>query len=225
MLGSIVFAATLVMGVSSSWAGKKEDFQDAVNAGERGGCRTLPNNSYSDLRNTCDSIGGPMADYCDGRRGPVGCKAQFTSRALVDRLDREKRKLDELKDKKRKAEDAKSRASSDDEKNRAQADIDAADKEMYAQTKVIEQAERDISDRKTLVSSAIYNIEQCLNYRYAAMNVFGSAIDRMKNESETDEIRNLARTLLGYYQTSKDGHKEVARNYETALSFCKDERL
>ncbi len=223
-LGRVVFVATLVMGVSAVWAGKKEDFQDAVNAGSNGGCRTIPT-TYGDLRSNCDNLGPKMKEWCDGGRGPVGCTAQFKSRDLVSLVEKEKKKLDDLKDKKRGLEDKKSRASDDGEKSRIQSELDAVEKEIYEQGKSIEQAEKNVGDRKRLVSDAIYNLDQCINHRAAAMNTFGAAIDRIRNENETDEIRNLARTLLGYYQDSKPGHQKVLSNYETALSFCKDERL
>lgn len=220
----VMFAATLLIATSAAWAGKKEDFQDAVNAGSNGGCRTIPT-TYGDLRSNCESLGSKMKEWCDGGRGPVGCKAQVKSRDLVSRVEKEKKKLEELKDKKRNLEDKKSRSSDDSEKSRLQSDIDATEKEIYEQGKAIAQAEKDVGDRKQLVNDAIYNLDQCINHRYAAMNTFGAAIDRIRNENETDEIRNLARTLLGYYQDSKAGHQEILRNFESALSFCKDERL
>ena len=219
-----VLVVTVVVGVSVASAGKKEELQDAVNAGSNGGCRTIPT-TYSDLRSSCDSLGSKMKEWCDGGRGPVGCKAQLKSRDLVSLVEKEKKKLEELKEKKRNLEDKKARATDDGEKSRIQSDIDAAGKEIDAQGKVIEQAEKDVRDRKQLVSDAIYNLDQCISHRYAAMNTFGAAIDRVRNENETAEIRTLARTLLGYYQDSKPGHQEILRNYETALSFCKDERL
>lgn len=223
-LRMVVVAATMVVGLSVAWAGKKEDFQEAVNAGSNGGCRTIPT-TYSDLRSNCDSLGSKMKEWCDGNRGPVSCKAQFKSRDLVSLVEKERKKLEELKDKKRNLEDKRSRASDDSEKSRIQSEIDAIEKEIYAQGKSIEQAEQAVGNRRQLINDAIYNLDQCLNHRYAASNTFGAAIDRIRSENETDEIRNLARTLLGYYQDSKSGHQEVLRNFETALSLCRDERF
>ena len=94
---------------STAWAGKKEELQEAVNAGASGGCRTIPT-TYSDLRWNCDNTGSNMKDWCDGNRGPVSCKAQFKSRDLVSLVEKERKKLDELKDKKRNLEDQRSRA-------------------------------------------------------------------------------------------------------------------
>lgn len=219
---NMTFATALALGgVSTVWAGKAEDFKAAVAAGRDGGCRTIP---YSDMQSDCGSRGPTMHEWCDGKKGPVSCKPPGTSRNLTSALEKEKRKNDELKDKKRNLEDKKSRSSDDSEKSKLTSEIEAVDKEIYAQGKVIEQAEKDLKDRKELVTSAIYTIDKCIDHRRAVMNLFGSVQDKVRGESDAS-LREDKQTLLGYYNGSKNGHEIAIRDKENALSTCKDERL
>jgi hypothetical protein len=220
-VSSVVLAAALVAGMSTAWAGKKEDFKAAVDAGKGAGCKNIP---YSDLQRPCVDQGPTMHDWCDGRKGPVTCTPRSTSRNLTSTLEKEKQKLKDLQEKKSKAEDRKSRAPDDSEKSKAQSEIEAAEKEIYAQGKVIEQAEKDLKDRKELVTNAIYTIEKCIDYRRAVMNVFASAQDKVRNENE-DDVKENARTLRDWFEESKRGHEIAITNKQDALSTCKDERL
>jgi hypothetical protein len=215
-----MFATALLMGVSTVWAGKAEDFKAAVAAGADGGCKTIP---YSDMQSDCGSRGPTMHEWCDGKKGPVSCRPAGTTRNLTSTIEKEKKKHDELKDKKRNLEDKKSRSSDDSEKSRLTSEIDAVDKEIYAQGKVIEQAEKDLKDRKQLVSDAIYNIEKCIDHRRAVMYLFGSVQDKVRGESD-DSLREDKHKLMGYYNGSKSGHEIAIRDKENALSTCKDER-
>ncbi len=218
---SVMLATALLVSVSIAWAGKKEDFKAAVDAGKDGGCKTIP---YSDLRQLCIDKGATMHEWCDGKKGPVTCKPASTSRNLQATLDKDRRKLDELKDKKRNLEDKKSRATDESEKTKLQSEIEAADKEIYAHGKVIEQDEKDLKDRKELVNNAIYTLEKCIDHRRAVMNVFADAQDKVRGESE-DEVKDHARTLRDWYEESKRGHEIAIKNKQEALSTCKDERL
>jgi hypothetical protein len=216
-----MFAMALMLVASTAWAGKAEDFKAAVAAGPEGGCRTIP---YSDMQSDCSSRGSTMHEWCDGKRGPVSCRPVGTSRNLTSALEREKKRNDELKDKKRNLEDKKSRSSDDNEKSKLTSEIEAVDKEIYAQGKVIEQAEKDLRDRKELINNAIYTIEKCIDHRRAVMNLFASAQDKVRGESD-DSLREDKQKLLGYYNGSKNGHEIAIRDKENALSTCKDERL
>lgn len=218
---NVLFGLALVLGVSTAWADKPEDFKAAVAAGAEGGCNTIP---YSDMRSDCGSRGPAMHEWCDARRGPVSCRPAGTSRNLTSTLEKEKRKKDELKDKKRSLEDKKSSSSDDNEKSNLTSEIDAIDKEIYAQGSVIERAEKDLNERKQLVNDAIYAIEQCISHRRAVMNLFSYVQDRVRGESDAS-LREDKQTLMGYYNGSKGGHETAITDKENALSTCKDERL
>ena len=220
-LRTVLLATALLVSMSIAWAGKKEDFKAAVDAGKEGGCKTIP---YSDLRGLCVDKGPTMHEWCDGKKGPVTCKPASTSRNLQATLEKDKKKLDELKDKKRSLEDKKSRATDEGEKTKLQAEIEAAEAEISAQGKVIEQDEKDLRDRKELVSNAINTIDKCIDHRRAVMNVFADAQDKVRGESE-EEVKDYARTLRDWYEESKRGHEIAIKNKEEALSLCKDERL
>jgi hypothetical protein len=218
---SIVCGAALLLGVSTASAGKAEDFKAAVAAGADGGCKTVP---YDDMQRDCGTRGPIMHDWCDGKKGPVSCKPAGTSRALTYTLEKEKKKNDELKDKKRNLEDKKSRSSDDSEKSSLTSEIDAVEKEIYAQGKVIEQVEKDLKDRKQLVSDTISNIDKCIDHRRAVMYLFASIQDKVRGESD-ETLRDAKQTLMGYYNGSKQGHEKAITDKENAMSICKDERL
>ena len=218
---SVMLATALLVSVSTAWAGKKEDFKAAVDAGKDGGCKTIP---YKDLRELCIGKGETMHEWCDGKKGPVTCKPASTSRNLQATLEKDRKKLVELEAKKRNLEDMKSRATDESEKTKLQAEIEAADKEISAQRKVIEQDETDFRDRKELVNKAISTIETCIDHRRAVMNVFAEAQDKVRGESE-EEVKDHARTLRDWYEESKRGHEIAIKNKQEALSLCNDERL
>lgn len=217
----VMFATSFMLGVSTARADKAEDFRAAVAAGRDGGCRTIP---YSDIRSDCGSRGSIMHEWCDGQKGSVSCKPAGTSRNLTFALEKEKKKNDEFKDKKRQLEDRKSRASDDSERSRLSSEIDAVDREIYDQGKVIDRAEKDLKDRKELVHNAIYNLDRCIDHRRAVMNLFAQVQDKVRGESD-DSLRADKQTLIGYYNDSKSGHETAITDKESALSLCKDERL
>ena len=102
----------LVLGASAAIADKLSDFKEAVN---KDGCESIP---YSDLRGNCTSEQSYVHDWCDGNRGPVTCDSENITRELKANLERERKKLDTLKDKKRSLEDARGRATEDADKER-----------------------------------------------------------------------------------------------------------
>lgn len=56
------------------------------------------------------------------------------------------------------------------------------------------------------------------------MNVFSSAQDRVRNESDPPEIIPYARQLRDKWEVSKPGHAEAITGKENALARCKDAR-
>jgi hypothetical protein len=213
----LVFVATLALGVTAALADKLSDFKDAVS---RSGCESIP---YSDLQSTCKSQQSNVHDYCDGKRGPVSCGSESITRQLKDSIEKEKKAIETLKDKKRKLEDERSRTSDESEKNRLSKEIEQAEKELYDADKRLEKATADLEARRKHVNDAIYTIDKCLDHRRAVMNVFATALDRVRGESEED-IKPLARQLRDKYEESKRGHEIAIKDKENALRTCKDSR-
>lgn len=218
----IVIVVTIALCGSVASADKLSDFKDAVAAANaRKGCESIP---YSDLRSNCTSEGSHVHEWCDGGRGPVTCGSQDITRQAKNAVETAKRNVEDLKDKKRKLEDDRSRASNDDEKNKITKDIEQVEKDIYEAGKRVEQAEKDLEVRKKLVEDAIYNLDQCISYRRAVMNVLAAALDKVRNEDETPEIKDLGRQLRDSYEAGKPGHEEQITTRSNALATCKNSR-
>jgi septal ring factor EnvC (AmiA/AmiB activator) len=214
----IVIVVSVALGASVAFADKLSDFKDAV---ARKGCESIP---YSDLRSNCTSEGSHVHEWCDGSRGPVSCGSEDVTRQVKSALEKEKKNVEDLKEKKRKLEDDRSHASNDDEKNKITKDIEQVEKDIYEAGKRVEQAEKDVDARKKLVEDSIYNLDQCISYRRAVMNVFASALDKVRNEDETPEIKDLARQLRDRYEAGKPGHEEQITARNNALATCKNSK-
>jgi septal ring factor EnvC (AmiA/AmiB activator) len=210
---------TLALGASVASADKLSDFKEAV---ANKGCEGIP---YSDYRSSCQSQQSQVHDWCDGPRGPVTCVNEAISRQVKDNLEKEKRTVQELRDKRGKLQDSKSRASTDDEKNQIGKDIEQVEKDIYEGDKRVEQAQKDLETRKKLVDDAIYTLDQCIAYRRAVMNSFAAALDKVRNENDTPEIADLARQLRNRYEEGKSGHEVQITARDNALSTCKNSRL
>lgn len=209
---------TLALGASVASADKLSDFKEAV---ANKGCESIP---YSDYRSSCQSQQGQVHDWCDGGRGPVTCGSENITRQLKDNLDKEKRTVEELKDKRTKLQDSRSRAATDDEKNRIDKEIEQVEKDIYEGGKRVDQAQKDLETRKKLVDDAIYTLSNCIDYRRAVMNSFAAALDKVRNENETPEIADLARQLRDRYEQGKSGHEEQITARNNALTTCKNSR-
>ena len=218
----LIIIATFVLGVLGMFPDKLSDFKDAVNAANsRKGCESIP---YSDLRSNCTSQDSRVDEWCEGKRGPVSCDRESLTREAKSAIEQEKKNVEELKEKKNKLESDKSRASTDDEKNKIAKDIEQVEKDIYEGGKRVDQAEKNLEARKKLVEDAIYNIGQCIDYRRAVMYVFATALDKVRNEDETPEIKDLARQLRDYYESTKSGHEIQLTNRNNALEICKNSR-
>ena len=212
---TIVVIITLAVGASIAVADKLSDFKDAAS---KAGCDSIP---YGDLRSDCKSEGGRVHEYCDGSRGPVSCGSASITRDLKDALEREKRAVEELKDKKRRLEDQKSRTEDEAEKNRLADAIGDVEDEIYQAEQRVSRAITDLEARGRLVNDAIYTIGKCMDYRRATMNIFAYALDKVRNEDETPEIKDLARQLRDKYEAEKRGHEIAITDKENALDTCK----
>src|ERR1051325_6081273 len=122
---TIIVALALGLGTSVAVADKLSDFKDAV---AKKGCVSIP---YSDYRDTCQSQQSQVHDWCDGARGPVTCGNEAITRQLKDNLEKEKRAVEDLKEKRSKLQDSRSRATTEDEKNQISKDIDQVEKDIY----------------------------------------------------------------------------------------------
>jgi hypothetical protein len=56
------------------------------------------------------------------------------------------------------------------------------------------------------------------------MNVFASAIDRVRNENDPPQIIPLARQLRDMWEAGKPGHEEQITARKNALDTCKSSR-
>lgn len=204
----------LALGASVAIADKLSDFRDAVT---KEGCESIP---YSDLRGNCTSQQSYVHDWCDGNRGPVTCDSENVTRELKANLERERKKLETLKDKKRSLEDERGRATEDSEKERLAKEIEQVGRDIYDTERRVDQAVRDLEARKKHVDDAIYTLGKCLDYRRAVMNVFAAAIDKVRGEND-DEIKPLARELRDKWEAGKRGHEIQITSRENALDTCK----
>ncbi len=197
----LLFASIVLLAASTVRADKLSDFKDAVG---RDGCESIP---YSDLKGTCKDQQSYVHDYCDGGKGPVSCGSPAITRQLKDTLDKEQRNYQSLRDQRSNAKD-------DNEKARL-------DKEIYEAGKRVDQAAADIETRRKLVNDATYNINKCMDYRRAVMNVFASAQDNARGENDP-AIQPLARQLRDKWEAEKRGHEIQIKDRDNALSACKD---
>jgi hypothetical protein len=78
--------------------------------------------------------------------------------------------------------------------------------------------------RKKLVDDAIYTLDKCISYRRAVMNSFSYALDKVRNENEPQELKDVARSLRGKYEKAKSGHEEQITARTNAWNNCKSWR-
>lgn len=214
-------AATLTLGVSVAFADKLSDFKEADRYDE--GCRTIPV-TYSSDRDSCDREGPNVHPWCDGEKGPVTCVSEEETRKAKQGVEDAKKNIEDLKDKKSKAESNKSNAKTDDEKKKFSDEIAQLEKDIYEGGKKLDQAVKDLEARKKLVDDAIYTLDKCIAYRRAVMNSFAYALDKVRNENEPQEIKDVARSLRGKYEKAKSGHEEQITAKTNAWNNCKSWR-
>ncbi len=213
----MMIVVALVFGASVALADKLSDFKDAAS---KTGCESIP---YSDLRSTCDSGGSGVTDWCKNSSRSVNCGSDSITRDLKNKIEQAKKNVENLKDKKRKLEDDKSRATTEDDKNRIGKDIEAVDKDIYEAGKLVDQAVADLETRKRFVETTMDNINKCIDYRRSVMNVFASALDKVRGETDPDVVP-YARQLRDKYEETKRGHEIAITEKNNALSTCKDSR-
>jgi hypothetical protein len=208
-------AALLLVCTSTAWADKLDDFKEAEN---KTGCDSIP---YSDQRGNCKSEQDYVHPWCDGEKGPITCEVGVT-RDLQSKLDAERRKSEELKDKRRDLDDKRSHASDDQEKSKLTSEIEAVDKDIEASTKTIEGLKSALDDRKYLIQKTMDTLNKCIDYRRAVMNVFAYVLDKVRNEDDPD-IKPYAQKLRDKYEASKSGHETQITNKTNSLDTCKKE--
>ncbi|MFO0575424.1 MAG: hypothetical protein U1A78_15635 [Polyangia bacterium] len=217
---AIAFAAKLAFGAPAAFADRLSDFKDADRYEE--GCVTIPA-PYSERR-ICEDERVNVHDWCDGRRGPVTCGNEGETRKAKHAVEEAKKDIEKLKERKSRAESSRSNVQTDDEKRRFSDEVAQLERELYEAGKQLERAEKDLEARKKLVEDAIYTLDKCITYRRAMMNIFASALDRVRNEDETPELQSVARSLRDKYGKQKSGHEEQIDNRIRALNNCKDWR-
>ena len=145
------------------------------------------------------------------------------TRQLKGAVEKAKRDVETAKENKEKADRKRSQSGlSDDDKRAAESEYKKASDDLDAANKRLEQAAKDLEARGKLVKESIYNLEKCVDYRQAVMNVFGSAIDRVRNENDPPEIVPLARQLRDKWEAGKPGHEQLITARKNALGTCKD---
>jgi hypothetical protein len=219
---TFIIIAIFALTASVVFPDKLSDFKDAKRAAEEDkGCESIP---YSDLRSNCVDQGSYVHDWCDGKEGPVTCGSEEETRQAVRAVERAKKNVEELKEKKNRLESDRSRASTDDEKSKISKEIEQVERDIYEGGKGIDQAQRDLEARKKLVDDAIYTLNKCIDYRRAVMNVFAYAQDKVRNEDETPELKEIAYFLRDSYEKSKRGHEMQITARNNALDTCKNSR-
>ncbi|MGN6107640.1 MAG: hypothetical protein ACTHU0_21200, partial [Kofleriaceae bacterium] len=209
-----MFAVVVVLMSSSAFADKLSDFKDADRYDE--GCVTIPV-TYSSERGACNSEGPSVHEWCDGKRGPVSCGSEEETRRPKRDIEATERQISDLKDRKSRAESNKSNAKTDDEKRKYEDEIKQIEKDLYETEKVLEAAKNALAARKKHIEDSIYNLDKCIAYRRAVMNSFAAALDRMRNENETPEIKDVAGSLVRKYERSKSGHEQQITAKENAM--------
>jgi DNA repair exonuclease SbcCD ATPase subunit len=217
----LIIIAVLAAGSSLAFADKLSDFTDADRYEE--GCVTIPA-IYSSERSACDREGPNVHPWCDGKKGPVTCGSEEETRKPKRDIENAKKLISDLKDKKSKAESNKSNAKTDDEKRKFEDEIKQLDKDLSDADKALEAANNALEARKTHVNSAIETLDRCIAYRRAVQNSFASALDKMRNESETPEIKKLSSSLVRKYEKAKSGHEEQITARTNAWNNCKSWR-
>lgn len=212
---------TVALGATLAFADKLSDFKDADRYDE--GCVTIPA-IYSSERSACDREGPNVHPWCDGSKGPVTCGSEEDTRKPKRDIENAKKLIADLKDKKAKAETNKSNATTEDEKRKYEDEVKQLEKDIYDAEKVLDAAEKSLEARKKLVEDAIYTLDRCIAYRRAVMNSFAAALDKMRNESETPEIKTLASSLVRKYEKAKSGHEEQITAKTNAYDNCKSWR-
>ena len=94
------------------------------------------------------------------------------------------------------------------------------ERDLYEAKQRVDQAVRELEARAKLVSDAIYNLDQCLAYRRAVMNIFAYAIDRVRGETD-DDVKPYARQLRDQWESEKRGHEMQISAREKAVDTCK----
>ena len=206
-------AVILVLG-SVAVADKLSDFKEAAG---KAGCDSIP---YGDLRSDCASQSGYVHDWCDGGRGPVTCTDEQITRQLKENVDRARQRVDELEQKRRDLDDRRGRATDDEERERLGKELAQVERDLYEAKQRVDQAVRELEARAKLVSDAIYNLDQCLAYRRAVMNIFAYAIDRVRGETD-DDVKPYARQLRDQWESEKRGHEMQISAREKAVDTCK----
>ncbi len=214
-------AATLGLDVSVAFADKLSDFQEADRYDE--GCRTIPV-TYGSDRDSCDREGPQVHDWCDGNKGPVTCISEEETRKAKRGVEDAKKNIEDLKDKKSKAERNRSNATTEDDKKKYEAEVKQIEQDIYDGGKRLDQAEKDLETRKKLIEDAIYTLDKCIAYRRSVMNSFAYALDKVRNEDETPQIKDIARSLRSKYERAKSGHEEQITAKTNAWNNCKNWR-
>jgi DNA repair exonuclease SbcCD ATPase subunit len=217
----LIIIAVLAVGSSLAFGDKLSDFTEADRYDE--GCVTIPA-IYSSERSACDREGPNVHPWCDGAKGPVTCGSEEETRKPKRDIENAKKLISDLKDKKSKAESNKSNAKTDDEKRKFEDEIKQIDKDLSDAEKALEAANNALEARKKHVNNAIETLDRCIAYRRAVMNSFASALDKMRNESETPEIKKLSSSLVRKYEKAKSGHEEQITARTNAWNNCKSWR-
>ncbi len=213
----------IVLALSSSVASrdKLSEFKDADRHDE--GCVTIPV-TYSSERSACDREGPNVHPWCDGEKGPVTCGSREETEKPKRDIETATRSISDLRDRKSRAESNRSSASTDDDRRQYEEEIKQTEKDLEDANKSLEAAQKALDARKKLVEDAIYTLDKCIAYRRAVRNSFSDALDKMRNERETEEIKNIAGSLVVKYEKQKRGHEIQITARENAYNNCREWR-
>jgi hypothetical protein len=173
-------------------ADKLSDFKEADRYDE--GCVTIPT-TYTSERSACDREGPNVHPWCDGEKGPVTCGSEEETRKPKRDIENAKKTISDLKNERSTAASNLSNAKPE-ERRRFEDDIRRIDNNLDVATRALDAAEKSLEARKKLCEDAIDTLDKCLAYRRAVMNSFDFALDKMRNERDTPELKAVADSLV-----------------------------
>jgi chromosome segregation ATPase len=162
--------------------------------------------------------------WCDGSKGPVTCGSESETKDRKRDVEKARKLIDDLKDKKTKAESNRSSATTDDDKRKFDDEVRQLERDIYDAEKQLDAAKLALDGRRKHIEDAIYTLDKCIAFRRAVMNAFASALDKMRNEDDTPDIKTVASSLVRKYEKAKSGHEQQITAKKNAYENCKDWR-
>ncbi len=179
---------------------RAQSLQDFVDADKEEGCKSIP---YSTQRQNCSSLSGDVESWCKNSSRPRSCK-ELNLEAIT-------KNIESVSEKRKRVEEDRSRATTDDEKRRLQEESDKL-------ARTIEDLQHKVSNDKDEIKKRIDNGEHCRDYRGKVQAEFFEA--GRKADSESDPaIKPIAQKLMAKWKVGMVDH---VRDYQAAVDVLED---